>query len=86
MASAQRNSMVGGKVGHNNQRTYNSIYMTDLLWEETKRFDSWQAAKEFLCTLKGQYVFRGMSYAEWNLETTLDRKLLSRLRERESTD
>jgi len=59
--------------------------MTNLLWEETKRFDAWQAAKDFLSTLKGQYIFRGMSNAEWDLETTLDRKF-SRLRQRENTD
>jgi hypothetical protein len=52
------------------------------LWEETKRFGSWQQAKDFLITLQGRYVFRGLGDAQWNLETTLDRT--ARYRQTES--
>jgi hypothetical protein len=47
--------------------------VTDLLWEETVCPDTWQGAREFLNELKDRYVFRGMSSAAWDLETSLDR-------------
>ena len=59
------------------------VTLTNILWEETKRFDDWQTAKDFLYTLKGRYVFRGMPNAEWKLETTLDRSVLYRRSESE---
>jgi len=47
--------------------------MTDLLWEDTVRHETWRGAKDFLVELRNRYVFRGMSNAAWHLETTLDR-------------
>ena len=45
----------------------------NLLPDQIKRFETWQAAKSFLCSLEGRYVFRGMPSADWDLLTTLDR-------------
>jgi len=47
---------------------------TGLLWDEATLFDSWGRAKDFLRSLRGRYVFRGMACADWKLETTLDRQ------------
>ncbi len=47
--------------------------ITELPADYIKRFDIWKQAKEFLISLKGRCVFRGVSNAEWDLETSLDR-------------
>lgn len=47
--------------------------MTGLLWEETVRCSAWRGAKDFLNGIGDRCVFRGMSDATWNLETTLHR-------------
>jgi len=48
--------------------------MVDRSWEQIKHFGAWQEARDFLRSLEGRYVFRGMSEADWYLETTLDRR------------
>ncbi len=49
-------------------------YMLDeLRGQPRQHFDQWNDAKAFLTKLKGEYVFRGMSSADWNLETSLER-------------
>lgn len=66
---------VAGQPGRDRLTGFRRIRATasELLWEEIKRFESWQPTKEFLCTLMGRYVFPGMPNADYNLETTLDR-------------
>jgi hypothetical protein len=54
-----------------------------LLPDQTKRFHTWEEAKEFFRSLEGRYVFRGMGNAEWLLLTTLDRAVKYRAPEAE---
>jgi hypothetical protein len=46
---------------------------TGLSADQIKRFNTWKQAKDFLNSLKGRCVFRGVSDAKWDLETSLDR-------------
>ena len=47
--------------------------ITELSVDQIKRFDTWKQAREFLYSLEGRFVFRGMSNSGWDLETSLDR-------------
>ena len=54
-----------------------------LVPDQTKWFHTWREAKEFLGSLEGHYVFRGMGNAEWLLLTTLNRAVKYRAAEAE---
>ena len=54
-----------------------------LVPDQTKRFHTWPEAKEFLGSLEGAYVFRGMRNAEGLLCTTLNRAVKYRAAEAE---
>lgn len=47
--------------------------ITNLSSDQIKRFNTWEQAKEFLGSLEGRFVFRGVNNADWDLETSLDR-------------
>jgi hypothetical protein len=46
--------------------------ITKLSADQIKRFGIWKQANEFLTSLNGRCVFRGVSNAEWDLKTSLD--------------
>src|ERR1035438_7592042 len=53
--------------------TFEAAMYTGLSADQIKRFNTWKQAKDFLNSLKGRCVFRGVSDAKWDLETSLDR-------------
>ena len=57
--------------------------ITELSGDQIKRFNSWIEAKEFLLSVGGGFVFRGVHNAEWDLETSLDRCAIYRHAEAE---
>jgi hypothetical protein len=46
--------------------------ITELSEGQIKRLNTWKEAKEFLISLEGRFVFRGMTNADWDLLTSLD--------------
>jgi hypothetical protein len=57
--------------------------ITSLHSDQIKRCNTWEQAKEFLGSLEGRFVFRGVSNADWDLETSLDRCAIYRHAEAE---